>query len=340
MSYSKILVGTDGSQTAQRAESIAARLAAAMNAELVIASAYSGEPSEADNLLEKAGKAASAFGVRIRTEKFEGTPADGLIDLADKELAELLVVGNKGMDAGRLSLLGNVPNKISHQAGCDLLIVSTSSDVERPDAVYGRVLAATDGSANAGEAARKACRLAESIGASVVLVYVGEPDAGTKILAEAADRLAFTGELQTVTVSGDPAEKIIEVAAGRNASLIVVGNKGMAGAKRLLLGSVPDKISHKALCDVLIARTITKPLADLDPGEGAIVVARGRKMAAFKDPEGEVIALSHRCTHMGCTVDWNADEQTWDCPCHGSRYSYQGEVIEGPAKKNLAKIEL
>lgn len=63
-------------------------------------------------------------------------------------------------------------------------------------------------------------------------------------------------------------------------------------------------------------------------------------MAAFKDEKGEVIALSHRCTHMGRTVDWNEVEKTWDCPCHGSRYGYKGEVIDGPAQKDLSKIEL
>lgn len=116
MTYSKILVGTDGSQTAQRAESMAARLPAATGAELVIASAYIGEATKADQVLEKAEKAASAIGVKARTEKVKGNPADGLVDLADRELA-----------GAKRFLLGSVPDKISHHAPCDVLIARTTT---------------------------------------------------------------------------------------------------------------------------------------------------------------------------------------------------------------------
>jgi Rieske Fe-S protein len=77
-------------------------------------------------------------------------------------------------------------------------------------------------------------------------------------------------------------------------------------------------------------------LPELEPGEGAVVELDGEKVAASKDEHGQVHAVSAVCTHLGCTVDWNGAEQTWDCPCHGSRFDSAGHVIQGPATKDLA----
>jgi Rieske Fe-S protein len=66
----------------------------------------------------------------------------------------------------------------------------------------------------------------------------------------------------------------------------------------------------------------------------------GEKVAAYKNDEGEVQALSAVCTHAGCLVDWNAPERTWDCPCHGSRFDWTGKVIQGPAVDDLATRQL
>jgi len=81
-------------------------------------------------------------------------------------------------------------------------------------------------------------------------------------------------------------------------------------------------------------------LADLQLGEGKIIRFKGRKIAVFKDEQGIVLARSAVCTHLGCTVNWNHLEKTWDCPCHGSRFNKNGEVIQGPANKPLEKTEL
>jgi glycine/D-amino acid oxidase-like deaminating enzyme/nitrite reductase/ring-hydroxylating ferredoxin subunit len=76
-------------------------------------------------------------------------------------------------------------------------------------------------------------------------------------------------------------------------------------------------------------------LAELQPGEGKIVRAGGKKVAAYRDEEGKVTSLSPVCTHLGCIVHWNAAEKTWDCPCHGSRFGPNGEPIGGPAESPL-----
>jgi glycine/D-amino acid oxidase-like deaminating enzyme/nitrite reductase/ring-hydroxylating ferredoxin subunit len=79
--------------------------------------------------------------------------------------------------------------------------------------------------------------------------------------------------------------------------------------------------------------------ADLRPGEGKVVRAGIGQAAVYKDEQGRVHSLSARCTHLGCIVAWNSAEKTWDCPCHGSRFSYDGEVVQGPAVKQLERRE-
>ena len=82
---------------------------------------------------------------------------------------------------------------------------------------------------------------------------------------------------------------------------------------------------------------IRAPEADeLAPGEGGIVSLDGDTVAAFRDEDGSLRALSPTCTHLGCRVSFNTAERTWDCPCHGSRFDLDGHVIQGPAVKDLA----
>jgi Rieske Fe-S protein len=71
-------------------------------------------------------------------------------------------------------------------------------------------------------------------------------------------------------------------------------------------------------------------------GEGKIVQRDGAKVAAYRNPSGAITLRSAVCTHMGCIVAWNPAERTWDCPCHGSRFTPAGEVISGPAESPLS----
>jgi Rieske Fe-S protein len=81
-------------------------------------------------------------------------------------------------------------------------------------------------------------------------------------------------------------------------------------------------------------------MKDLAPGEGSIVRHKGARVAAYRDPGGRVHAVSHRCTHLGCEVEWNSAERSWDCPCHGSRFGTDGGVLNGPATKPLEKKDV
>lgn len=81
-------------------------------------------------------------------------------------------------------------------------------------------------------------------------------------------------------------------------------------------------------------------LADLAPGEARVVMFENKKLAIFKSNEGGIHAVSPICTHMKCEVKWNEAEKTWDCPCHGARYSYDGKVVTGPASADLEQVDI
>ncbi len=81
-------------------------------------------------------------------------------------------------------------------------------------------------------------------------------------------------------------------------------------------------------------------LVELAPGEAKIVKYEGHVFALYKDEEGQLHAVNSACTHIKCTVGWNAAEKSWDCPCHGSRFSFDGTVLTGPARKDLEVINL
>lgn len=84
--------------------------------------------------------------------------------------------------------------------------------------------------------------------------------------------------------------------------------------------------------------TASKKIEELHPDEGAIVSYNGQKGAAYKDENGHLTVLDATCTHLGCEVAWNNGDRSWDCPCHGSRFSVNGDVLEGPADKPLKKL--
>jgi nucleotide-binding universal stress UspA family protein len=140
-----IVVGTDGSDTAQRAVDEAVRLAQALGAEVHLVSAFeplrgarvSGAPEGAakvwaplpDDPVSRTLSAAAASvrfkGIEVSTHALDEDPADALLQVADEVGASMIVVGNRGMHGARRLLLGSVPNKVSHQAQCNVLIVAT-----------------------------------------------------------------------------------------------------------------------------------------------------------------------------------------------------------------------
>lgn len=90
-------------------------------------------------------------------------------------------------------------------------------------------------------------------------------------------------------------------------------------------------------------RGITKRVFDSAPpefemlaaGQGKIISYRGQKLGAYKHETGKIYTVSVRCPHLGCQLAWNPDEKSWDCPCHGSRFDYQGRLLDNPAQQHL-----
>jgi len=146
--------------------------------------------------------------------------------------------------------------------------------------MFSTIVVGTDGSETATQAVREAVDMAKAVGATVELVSAYAPVSEQRLraqrrdapedvkwainprrevetsLSDAADIAREAGvEVNTHARQGDPADAILDVAEEQQADVVIVGNKGMTGAKRFLLGSVPDKVSHHAGCSVLIVRT-------------------------------------------------------------------------------------
>lgn len=76
-----------------------------------------------------------------------------------------------------------------------------------------------------------------------------------------------------------------------------------------------------------------KTTDSIKPGQAAVVMYNGKKAGVYKNESGKCFAVDARCPHLGCRLEWNPDEKSWDCPCHGSRFDYLGRLIDNPAQK-------
>jgi nucleotide-binding universal stress UspA family protein len=146
--FGSLVVGTDGSETATEAVKQATELARSLEATVHVVSAYEPVPEgrlreerqqipedlqwmvnpreDVDATLEAAAKGLRDAGIGVEIHAREGDPADAILDVAEEQKADLIVVGNKGMTGAKRFLLGSVPNKVSHHAPCSVLIIRTT----------------------------------------------------------------------------------------------------------------------------------------------------------------------------------------------------------------------
>jgi len=159
------------------------------------------------------------------------------------------------------------------------------------------------------------------------------------IAADAPQVLVATGYKKWGMTTGTAAALLIEkLIAGQESpyqSLFTPSRFHADPGLKTLLVQNADVAKHLIAGKLEMVR---KKPEELGNDEGAVVSVNGKRAGAYRDPQGGLHIVDTTCTHMGCEVEWNEGERTWDCPCHGSRFSYKGEVLEGPAKKPLKSI--
>jgi Rieske Fe-S protein len=170
---------------------------------------------------------------------------------------------------------------------------------------------------------------------------------------EPADGLAFIGrnpldDDNVYIATGDSGQGMTHgTIAGMLLTDLIQGRKNrwedLYSPSRMKVKALPEYASENInvagqYADYVTAGDI-KSESELKPGEGAIMREGVSKIAVYRDDGGQVHKLSAVCPHLGCVVAWNSTEQTWDCPCHGSRFSAEGCVYQGPANADLSPAE-
>ena len=166
---------------------------------------------------------------------------------------------------------------------------------------------------------------------------------------EPADGLAFIGrnpldDDNVYIATGDSGQGMTHgTIAGLLLTDLIQGRKNrwedLYSPSRITVKALPEYASENINVAVQYADYVTagdiKSESELKPGNGAIMTNGVGKVAVYRDEAGNVQKCSAVCPHLGCVVAWNSSEQTWDCPCHGSRFSAEGRVYQGPANSDL-----
>lgn len=129
-----------------------------------------------------------------------------------------------------------------------------------------------------------------------------------------------------ITIGTHPARSLFDP---RRIGFVPPASQAIRESGEAIKHLIGGRVSHAASTSV----------DDLTPGQGRVIREGRNFVAAHRTTSGELIKVAAACTHLGCLVSWNSGDQTWDCPCHGSRFQSTGEVIEGPAVDPLERVE-
>ena len=134
---------------------------------------------------------------------------------------------------------------------------------------------------------------------------------------------------------------LVDVIAGRsNPAHDTFDSTRIGGPRTIAKAAVTNLAVGREFMTGWLGRMRSAPADELGLGEGGIVEIDGKSVAAYRDGQGDVHAVSATCTHLGCTVRWNGAERSWDCPCHGSRFDLDGTVLTGPAVAPLERVDV
>jgi Rieske Fe-S protein len=168
------------------------------------------------------------------------------------------------------------------------------------------------------------------------LPYVGPLGSGSDHLWVAT---GFGGwGMTNATAAASVLTDLVDRGAGDDAAALVHPQRGdLAAAPATFVRQNAQVAAHWVGDRV---RAFATDLTEIPSGDGAVVRVDGRPIAAYRDEHDEVHAVSAVCTHLGCIVGWNPNDKTWDCPCHGSRFDIEGNVVAAPATQPLERVDL
>lgn len=280
--YRKILVAFDGSESSRNALLQAIKFARSEQCWIKVVSvmpSYQGEieltgvknirealrgPSE--KLLGEALQIASSERASILTGLEEGEAHERIIHVAESEHCDLIVMGKRGRNRFERSLLGSVTARVIGHSHKDVLVVPRDTSLE-----WHNILLCIDGSRYSNAAAKHAISFSRSYGSELAAIttvditdefFAEAPEIHDKlvekhraILEELKTEAEASGlKVKTFIKEGDPSSKILEVAKARNAGMIFMGSHGRTGLKRLLMGSVTEKVVGHSNCPVMVVR--------------------------------------------------------------------------------------
>ena len=278
MSGDPIVAGTDGSTRAKLAVDKAGELAQALGASVhvvCVPSALSGHDSSpltaAEHIVAEAGERLRSWGITVQTHVPHGDAAPALVAVAEQEHAQMIVLGNKGMTGIRRAV-GSLPNRVSHDARCGVLIVRTKS---RSLAEFGgsSIVVGTNGSNDAMRAVKEAIRLSKALDSELHIVSIYKPPSSPEAAVAAAAVEASDQGVGAIThvTTDEPVGALLDVAKKNDAAIIVISDKGMHADERVWLGNIPDTLSHRGTSSVLIVSTAEASGTDREQMSGISV---------------------------------------------------------------------
>jgi nucleotide-binding universal stress UspA family protein len=279
--HSNLLIGVDGSDASLHAFKEGMRLAG-QDVQLLavsVAPRYNGDlrlvgvqdagkliRQPCDAALSRCEAAAKAAGVEVKTVCALGQPYARLVELAEEENSDLIIIGAKGLTSLKYSSLGSVARKVIGFTSRDVLVVPYGARVD-----WQHILLATDLSANSEAAENRALELALTYESNLTIVSVLElpsclyGEVGELGCCIAADRLGIVQNLQdraaswgiaarTMIKQGESSTAIVAAAKDIGAEVIVMGSHGRSGLTRLLMGSITEKVIGAGICPVLVVK--------------------------------------------------------------------------------------